>query len=334
MGESSGRGKRAAQVLRLTTAAAAVMLAAGTAHAHIVVTGDHVSRWNEMFDTKVGPCGTPKGPARQNVYTYQAGETITVEINEFIAHPGYFRIAFDDDGDDDFLDPRWIVPQDPEGRLGGCPRNDVDQCRPEGEGDFFNNDTVLMDNLNPHLAAETEGTWSWEVTLPDIACDNCTLQIIQVMEDPLGHGDYNTSPELGENNDVYHQCIDLILEGPIGGDGAGDGTMTPATDAGTPMDAPDGGVEPVPADEPVPTTTTDGQPDQGTATGSDTGGAGSAPTATTPQPGAAPGETATQGGDSSSSGCTVRAAGRGGDAATLVAPLLGVLLWLRRRRTT
>ncbi|MBW2225541.1 MAG: hypothetical protein JRF54_15365, partial [Deltaproteobacteria bacterium] len=41
------------------------------------------------------------------------------------------------------------------------------------------------------------------VTLPDITCDNCTLQMIQVMYDKRL---YTT---LG--NDIYYQCADLVL---------------------------------------------------------------------------------------------------------------------------
>jgi hypothetical protein len=72
---------------------------------------------------------------------------------------------------------------------------------------------VLLDNLNPHLG--TPGvpvTYSWQVKLPDVECDRCTLQLIQVMMDPARgfHGAYHTQP--GDNNDVYHQCIDLRLK--------------------------------------------------------------------------------------------------------------------------
>jgi hypothetical protein len=51
------------------------------------------------------------------------------------------------------------------------------------------------------------------VTLPNITCDNCTLQVIQVMEDDQFHGPYDVTPGVGVA-DVYHQCIDLVLSGP------------------------------------------------------------------------------------------------------------------------
>ncbi|MCP5344867.1 MAG: lytic polysaccharide monooxygenase [Pseudomonadales bacterium] len=199
------------------------LLLAGVSHlaaAHIDLqrAGTHVAKYEQGErgrDTKIGACGNPEGVPTGAVYTYRPGETITIALAEYVRHPGYFRIAFDEDGDDDFMDPRWIVPVDPENRAGGCPIDDTDQCRlgdQASEGDFFNNTTVLLDNLNPHTRDTAQATYTWNVTLPNVECDNCTLQIIQVMEDPAGpaHGVYNTTTQ-DDDNDVYHQCIDLVL---------------------------------------------------------------------------------------------------------------------------
>lgn len=189
------------------------------AHIDLERAGTHIAKYEQGArgaDTKIGPCGNPEGIATNASYTYSPGETINIKMAEYVAHPGYFRIAFDNEGDDDFMEPRWIVALDPKNRDGGCPIDDTDQCRlgdQAKDGDFFNTSAVLMDNLNPHLRNTAQSSYSWDVTLPNIECDNCTLQIIQVMEDPAGgfHGVYN--PALGDNNDVYHQCIDIKLEG-------------------------------------------------------------------------------------------------------------------------
>ena len=78
--------------------------------------------------------------------------------------------------------------------------------------DYYNTPNVLpnMDDLNPHLADGVQ-KWTWQVTLPNVECDNCTLQVIQVMEDNLAHGDYDPTPGVGIE-DIYHQCIDLVLK--------------------------------------------------------------------------------------------------------------------------
>lgn len=188
------------------------------AHIDLKRAGTHVAMYEQGAagrDTKIAPCGnSDEAVATGASYTYKPGETITVSLAEYVPHPGYFRIAFDNDGQDDFLSPRWIVPIEPENREGGCPINDEDQCRVGDhmtEGDFFNNDTVLMDNLNPHTRATAQASYTWQVTLPDTECEDCTLQIIQVMMDPAGtaHGVYNTTP--GDENDIYHQCIAITL---------------------------------------------------------------------------------------------------------------------------
>jgi MYXO-CTERM domain-containing protein len=133
-----------------------------------------------------------------------------------------------------------------------CPDGPGDHC---GASDFYNSPAVLpnMDNLNPHLTASLNMLYTWQVTLPNVECTNCTLQVIQVMEDDGAHGPYDPTPGVGVE-DIYHQCIDLVLKRPDGGTGSTDagtggdgrpptvdaGTGTggaPGTDAATPRDS-------------------------------------------------------------------------------------------------
>jgi hypothetical protein len=182
---------------------------AAAAHISLEQGGTHMSRYGDGSDKlKAPPCGVMGGKRGTNVYTYEGGETITVSLVEYIPHPSYFRFAFDDDGDDDFQDPASIEPIDP---MRACPLNAADQC---GAPDYYNNATVLpmMDDLDPHLAEDSKHMYTWDVKLPNVECDNCTLQVIQVMEDTI-HGAYDidvTDPA-GGLPDVYHQCIDLVL---------------------------------------------------------------------------------------------------------------------------
>jgi hypothetical protein len=189
------------------------------AHAHISLERGmtHLSRNGDAANSlKDGPCGVA-GAANQrgtHIYTYAPGETITVTFSEYIGHTSYFRFAFDDNGDDGFVDPVSIDPID---STRGCPYTAAEAANDHcNASDFYNNATVLpdMDNLDPHITTFL-GTklWTYQVTLPNIECDNCTLQVIQVMEDPPGHGPFDG------NADIYHQCIDLVLTN--GGAGAG-----------------------------------------------------------------------------------------------------------------
>jgi hypothetical protein len=203
---------------------------AGPAAAHISLDqgGTQKSRYGDGF-LKDGPCGKAGGTRSQNVYTYAAGQTVPVAIVEFIPHPSYFRIAFDDDGDDDFVSPASIDPVD---SSRPCPYNAADKC---GAADYYNSPTVLpmMDDLNPHKSAPLGQMYSWDVKMPDVGCDNCTLQIIQVMEDTV-HGAYN--PVKGDPNDnpytadIYFQCIDLVLQKPDSGSDAPPATKPASKD--------------------------------------------------------------------------------------------------------
>jgi hypothetical protein len=209
--------KRSAVAGLLCAASALAVAAPAWSHISLEKGGTHLSRYGDG-EIKAGPCGRKDGARGTNIYTYEPGQTITVSVVEFIPHPGYFRIAFDADGDDGFIEPASILPVDPNRK---CPSSPTDQC---GASDFYNSPEVLpgMDNLDPHLASGVK-TYTWQVTLPNVECSNCTLQVIQVMEDDLFHGPYDPTPGVGIE-DVYHQCIDLVLKhdpsSPAGGGGA------------------------------------------------------------------------------------------------------------------
>jgi hypothetical protein len=179
-------------------------------------------------DQKMAPCeGVPRSATP---YLFEPGATITLSALEGIPHDGYFRISFDNDGTD-FLDPRSIAPINPDRYGPGkkCEGTPADHC---GESDFCNmsstgnGPTVLWDQLDPHLGSEvTFGqVRSWTVTLPNVECENCTLQVMQIMEDPAGHGPFDGV------SDLYYRCVDIVLRKGVGNT---PGTATgPATNKG------------------------------------------------------------------------------------------------------
>jgi hypothetical protein len=130
-----------------------------------------------------------RGP---NVTTYKPGEKIVVSFDEHVNHPGHFRISFDDDGHDGFADP-------------------------QAYDDFYTNEYVLLDDI----ADKQGGIYEIEVTLPDIECENCTLQVQQTMTDKPPFGP-------GGGVDFYWQCADIRLAN----DGAETTTGEPGTTAG------------------------------------------------------------------------------------------------------
>ncbi len=71
----------------------------GSSHAHFSVdmSDRHQSRYGPG-EIKSAPCGRPDGDRGKHVYTYAPGETVQLSWVEYVGHPGYYRIAFDNDG--------------------------------------------------------------------------------------------------------------------------------------------------------------------------------------------------------------------------------------------
>jgi hypothetical protein len=145
------------------------------------------------MNIKEGPCGRAndsRATDASRVTELESGATITVRYRETIGHDGFYRISFDDDGQDAFEPPP-------------LSRDDIEPSPTE---------VVLKDNI-PDGSGDVYET---EVTLPDIECDNCTLQLIQVMVDS------QTWPR----SEIYYTCADITLKrangaGGMGGTGAG-----------------------------------------------------------------------------------------------------------------
>jgi MYXO-CTERM domain-containing protein len=185
--------------IRLCVAVAAIAALPRLAAAHVQLKAP----LQREIDQKVGPCGALDSVRSASVCEYRPGATITVAWDETIEHPGHFRISFDQDGDDDFVDP-------------------------DGYDDLDSAESVLVDGIADRDVRGADPGYTQEITLPDVECDSCTLQLIQVMTD---------KPPYGDGNDIYYQCADLVLsaaapEDPAdgcaaaGGDDGPDGTPT------------------------------------------------------------------------------------------------------------
>ncbi len=146
-------------------------------------------------DIKDGPCGRLNGTTRttdtNRITVYQPGQTIAVQFNETINHTGWFRIAFDDNGQDAFVTPlsTAMVQMGPTFTL-----------------------PVLADNITDNMNG---GMRTVMVTLPNVQCENCTLQLIQVM-------DTGTMTSWAAD-DIYYTCADIAIRGTGGGGAGGTG---------------------------------------------------------------------------------------------------------------
>ncbi|MEY4551516.1 MAG: hypothetical protein RL685_7711 [Pseudomonadota bacterium] len=149
-------------------------------------------------ENKACPCGSGTTDRRCNtpedfsdsdrsldrITTFAPGDTITLRFDEYVGHSGRFRIAFDPDGAElaDFNQHILLDEPDPEGKIGN----------------------VAQASL-----------WEFQVTLPNMTCDNCTLQLIQVMDGNMEEQVLDPSTRGG----TYFQCADIVLANgtPAGG---------------------------------------------------------------------------------------------------------------------
>lgn len=101
---------------------------------------------------KSGPCGNVAPTTTRT--TYAPGEMVTIEWEETINHPGWYRIAFSPSGDTGF---------------------DANVLK-DNITDTQNGSVTYSDPSTFHKYSTT-------VTLPETLCESCTLQLIQVMTD-------------------------------------------------------------------------------------------------------------------------------------------------------
>lgn len=176
------------------------------AGAHLELTNPPPREGGRTGALKSKPCGQSQNARTETVTEFSPGETITVEWDEFIHHPSYYRIAFDVDGDDDFTI-----------------RDDMDSIDPNTD------DPELLEPIGDVVLAYVEdepgaATYSVEVTLPNVTCETCTLQVIQFMYDKVNNN---------VDDEYYFQCADLALRGEVlGTGGSGSGTGGAPTGAG------------------------------------------------------------------------------------------------------
>jgi hypothetical protein len=164
---------------------------------------------------KDGPCGI--ADRGSNVTVFRPGETITVKLNETIGHESHYRIAFNPSGDD-FEDP-------------------TSKDDKNGEHPFVLKDNITDEAVDDGFPDNASITQSVQVTLPSMLCENCTLQLIQVMYDKGGNGFGGDDGPGGkaDNDDIYYACADIALRGEPVGPGADGGVTT--GDASVPGDA-------------------------------------------------------------------------------------------------
>jgi hypothetical protein len=143
---------------------------------------------------KAGPCGgTNADYGKPSYIVSQAvgGSTLHIKVQETIYHPGHYRIALAVNSPNE-------LPVDPKATT-----TDTDKGPRSVSAEIQNpvQVPVLADGLFVH-AAKSDAPFETDVTLPNISCKRCTLQVIQFMEQ---HGVNNPGMF------TYHHCATLQI---------------------------------------------------------------------------------------------------------------------------
>lgn len=133
---------------------------------------------------KTGPCGASTAGTPQEIAGWTAGATVTIEYTETINHPSHYRVALSREGESAFVDPI-----------------DADDKTTDGN--------ELLDGI-ADLDEGNNRSGTIEVVLPNEPCENCVLQLMQIMYD---------KPAMP----FYYQCADVVIAPGAGNTGSGGG---------------------------------------------------------------------------------------------------------------
>ena len=162
---------------RVALAAAVLMTAAPAAtQAHFRLL--QPASWlveNELGDPqKSGPCGgtnTDYGKPTGIVNQATGGALLHVKVQETVYHPGHYRVALAVNSPTELpLDPKATTTDTEKGPLSVSAEIQNPVQMP-----------VLADGLFVHTA-KAAAPFETDVTLPNISCKHCTLQVIEFME--------------------------------------------------------------------------------------------------------------------------------------------------------
>lgn len=146
---------------------------------------------------KAGPCGgtnTDWGKPSYAVTKVIGGSKLHIKVQETIYHPGHYRVAL-------AVNSPTELPADPETETKQGDRGPISVSATIQDPPQI---PVLADGLFVHATRPTGPMPPFEtdVTLPNITCRRCTLQVVQWMGD---HGFNNPGGY------TYHHCANLQI---------------------------------------------------------------------------------------------------------------------------
>ncbi len=181
---------------RASLAAACLLIPAGaSAHFRLLAPASWLEE-NQLGDPqKAGPCGGTNadyGKPTYAVTNVKGGSQLHLKVQETVYHPGHYRVALAVNSPNELpVDPKATTMTNERGMVMSVSAEVMAQTAPP----------VLVDGLWPHQAKATD-PFEADVTIPNINCKACTLQIIEFMEQ---------HPVNNPGNFTYHHCAMLHI---------------------------------------------------------------------------------------------------------------------------
>lgn len=151
---------------------------------------------NQLGDPqKAAPCGgtnTDFGKPTYAVTEVRGGAQLHIKVQETVYHPGHYRVALAVNSPTELpLDPKAQTMTNDKGAIMSVSGEVMSPAAPP----------VLADGLFQHNA-KTDQPFETDVTVPNINCKSCTLQVIQFMEQ---------HPVNNPGQFTYHHCAVLHI---------------------------------------------------------------------------------------------------------------------------
>lgn len=149
---------------------------------------------------KAAPCGgtnTDFGNPTYAVTEVRGGSQLHIKVQETVYHPGHYRVALAVNSPTELpLDPKAQTMTNDKGAVMSVSAEVMNPVAPP----------VLADGLFQHNA-KTDQPFETDITVPNINCRSCTLQVIQFMEQ---------HPVNNPGQFTYHHCAVLHIRADPG----------------------------------------------------------------------------------------------------------------------
>lgn len=192
---SRGKGDLAMSKLFWGGVALAVAVLPAQAHFRLLAPASWIAE-NALGDPqKAAPCGGTNADFGKPTYAVTevtGGSALHIKVQETVYHPGHYRVALAVNSPTELpVDPKAETMTNDKGQVMSVSGAVMSPVAPP----------VLADGLWPHQAKVSD-PFETDVTLPNIDCKSCTLQVMEFMEQ---------HPVNNPGQFSYHHCAVLKI---------------------------------------------------------------------------------------------------------------------------